>query len=132
MLRKHGGDKAGSPSWSAPNKAGCPPKDKCRRSVLEVAKGKRTKTMRPLTRFCQLCLKFSQRTIHCWVQEKNKEYHPRNGSGRTLMQRISLPSTKQLWRTRQPLRNYPLDTVMGRRGCGLKELSVFRNYLCLE
>ena len=45
---------------------------------MEVAKGKRTKTTRPLTRFFQLCLKFSQRTIHCWVQEKNKEYHPRN------------------------------------------------------
>ncbi len=36
-------------SWSAPNKAGHPPKNKRRKSVLEVTKGKRTKTTRPLT-----------------------------------------------------------------------------------
>ena len=87
MLCKHGGDKAGihaggkhryCPSWSALNKAGCPPKNKQMRSMLEVAKGKRTKMTRPLMRCCQLCLKFSHRTINCWVQEKNKEYRPKN------------------------------------------------------
>ncbi len=36
--------------WSAPNKAGCLPTGKHRKSVLEQAKGKRSKT-RPLTRF---------------------------------------------------------------------------------
>ena len=80
------------PSWSAPNKAGRPKKNKRRRSVLEVAKGKRTKTTRPLTRFCQLCLKFNHHTVDCWVQEKNKEPE----TGRTLVQRpakIRLPST---------------------------------------
>ena len=49
--------------------------------MLEVlAKGKRTRTkrMRPLTRICQLCLKFTHCTVDCWVQEKNKDYPPRN------------------------------------------------------
>ncbi len=65
------------PAWSAPNKAGCLPKDKCRKSVLEQAKGKRGKA-RPLTRFCQLCLQYSHCTVDCWVQEKNKEHRPQN------------------------------------------------------
>jgi hypothetical protein len=38
------------PAWSAPNKAGRPPKGKGRKSVLEQATGKRSKA-RPLTRF---------------------------------------------------------------------------------
>ncbi len=42
---------------------------------MEQATGKRSKA-RPLTRFCQLCLKYSHRTVDCWVQEKNKEHHP--------------------------------------------------------
>jgi hypothetical protein len=63
------------PAWSAPNKAGCPPKGKRRKSVLEQAKGKRTKA-RPLTRFCQLCWKYNHRTIDCSVQEKNKKHRP--------------------------------------------------------
>jgi hypothetical protein len=65
------------PAWSAPNKAGCPPKGKGRKSVLEQATGKRAKP-RPLTRFRQLCLKYSHRTVDCWVQEKNKEHRPLN------------------------------------------------------
>jgi hypothetical protein len=65
------------PAWSAPNKAGCPPKGKRRKSILEQATGERSKA-RPLTTFCQLCLKYSCRTVDCWVQEKNKEHHPLN------------------------------------------------------
>ncbi len=44
---------------------------------LEQATGKRSKA-RPLTTFCQLCLKYSHCTIDCWVQEKNKEHRPMN------------------------------------------------------
>jgi hypothetical protein len=51
-------------AWSAPNKAGRLPKGKFRKSVLEQAKGKRSK-VRPLTRFCQLCLQYSHRTVDC-------------------------------------------------------------------
>jgi hypothetical protein len=65
------------PAWSAPNKAGPPPKGKRRKSILEQAKGKRSKA-RPLTRFCQLCLQFGHRTVDCWVQENNKEHRPQN------------------------------------------------------
>ena len=57
--------------------AGHPAKNKCRKSVLEQAKGKRSKA-RPLTRFCQLCWKYNHRTIDCWVQDKNKKHHPKN------------------------------------------------------
>jgi hypothetical protein len=65
------------PAWSAPNKAGRPPKGKNRKSVLGQATGKRSKA-RPLTRFCQLCLQYSHHTVDCWMQEKNKEHHPWN------------------------------------------------------
>jgi hypothetical protein len=65
------------PAWSAPNKAGRPPKGKPRKSALEQATGKRSKA-RPLTRFCQLCLQYSHRTVDCWVQEKNKEHYSQN------------------------------------------------------
>jgi hypothetical protein len=65
------------PAWSAPNKAGCLPKGKHRKSILEQAMGKRSKA-RPLTRICQLCLQYSHRTVDCWVQEENKKHHPRN------------------------------------------------------
>jgi hypothetical protein len=65
------------PAWSAPSKAGCQAKNKRRKSVLEKAKGKRSK-VRPLTRFCQLCWKYNHCTIDCWVQDKNKEHHPKN------------------------------------------------------
>jgi hypothetical protein len=65
------------PAWSAPSKAGHPAKNKCRKSILEQAKGKRSKA-RPLTRFCQLCWKYNHRTIDCWVQDKNKEHRPKN------------------------------------------------------
>ncbi len=65
------------PVWSAPNKAGHLPKGKHRISILEQATGKRSKP-RPLTRFCQLCLQYSHRTVDCWVQEKNKGHHPLN------------------------------------------------------
>jgi hypothetical protein len=65
------------PVWSAPNKAGRPPKGKFRKSILEQATGKRSKG-RPLTTFCQLCLKYSHCTVDCWVQEKNKEHRPLN------------------------------------------------------
>jgi hypothetical protein len=62
------------PVWSAPKKAGCPAKNKCKKLLLEQAKGKRPKA-RPLSRFCQLCWKYNHCTIDCWVQEKNKEHH---------------------------------------------------------
>jgi hypothetical protein len=65
------------PALSAPNKAGRPPKGKRRKFVLEQAMGKRSKP-RPLTRFCQLCLQYSHRTVDCWVLEKNKEHRPLN------------------------------------------------------
>jgi hypothetical protein len=64
-------------AWSASNKAGHPPKGKRRKFVMEQAKGKRSKA-RPLTRFCQLCLQYSHRTVDCWVQENNKEHRPQN------------------------------------------------------
>jgi hypothetical protein len=47
---------------------------------LDQATGKRRKA-RPLTRFCQLCLKYSHCTDDCWVQEKNKEHCPLNWKG---------------------------------------------------
>jgi len=43
------------PSWSAPNKAGCLSKGKCKLSALvEISQGKKKK-LKPLTRFCQIC-----------------------------------------------------------------------------
>jgi hypothetical protein len=65
------------PAWSAPNKAGHPPKGKRRKSCLEQATGKRSKA-RPLTKFCQLYLKYSHQTVDCRVQENNKEHRPLN------------------------------------------------------
>ena len=61
------------PSWSAPNKAGCPSKGKCKLSALEKAQGKKKKT-KPLTRFCQICRGFSHQTIDCWQQERNRKH----------------------------------------------------------
>ncbi len=87
------------PAWSAPNKAGCLPKGKCRKSVLEQATRKRSKP-RPLTRFCQLCLKYSHHTVVCWVQETNKDHRPL--IGRTLARRptmIRRPSRRHWWMT---------------------------------
>jgi len=86
MLCKHGGDKAGI--HAVGKKPLLSIVERSEQSWLSAKKqmqeirvgssqgGKRTKTTKPLTRFCQLCLKFSHRTVDCWVQEKNKEYCP--------------------------------------------------------
>jgi hypothetical protein len=67
------------PSWSAPNKAGRPPKGKRRLSAIEVAQGKkRSAPKKPLTRFCQICRGFSHRATDCWLQEKNKDLRPKS------------------------------------------------------
>jgi hypothetical protein len=73
------------PAWSAPNKAGCPPKGKRRKSVLEQAKGKRSQA-RPLTRFCQLCLQYSHCTVGCRRRTRNTV--PK--IGRTLTRRLTI------------------------------------------
>ncbi len=87
------------PAWSAPNKAGRPPKGKRRISVLEQAMGKRSKT-RPLTTFCQLCLKYSHCTVDCWVQEKNKEHRPQIGTTLTMRPKmIQRPPMRHWWMT---------------------------------
>ncbi len=65
------------PSWSAPNKAGCLSKGKCKLSALvEISQGKKKK-LKPLTRFCQICRRFSHQTIDCWHQEKNRQHRPK-------------------------------------------------------
>ena len=64
------------PSWSAPNKAGCPSKGKRKLSALEISQGKKKKP-KPLMRFCQICRGFSHQTIDCWHQEKNRQHRPK-------------------------------------------------------
>jgi hypothetical protein len=65
------------PAWSAPNKAGRPQKGKRRLSALEIAQGKKRKP-KELTRFYQICRRFSHQTTDCWRQEKNKEHRPKS------------------------------------------------------
>ena len=68
------------PSWSASNKDGRPTKGKSKLSALKVAQGKKKK-QKYLTRFCQICRGFSHRTTDCWLQEKNKDHHPKAWKG---------------------------------------------------
>ena len=55
------------PSWSAPNKAGRPKKNKRRKSVLEKALEKRgLKITKRMTMFCQVCHAMSHVTLRTW------------------------------------------------------------------
>jgi hypothetical protein len=75
------------PAWSTPNKAGRPPKGKCKLSALEIAQGNKRKP-KHLTRFCQICTVFSHRTINCWHQEKNKKHRPKAWKGKHAQENI--------------------------------------------
>ena len=71
------------PAWSAPHLA----KGKRKLSALEIAQGRKRKP-KYLTRFCQICRRFSHRTIDCWLQEKNKEHRPKAWKGQLAQEII--------------------------------------------
>jgi hypothetical protein len=60
------------PDWSAPNKAGRPKKNERRKSVLEMAGGKKgPKVAKRTTVFSQVCMSISHATNNSWELEKN-------------------------------------------------------------